>query len=313
VEILPDEYLAYCVALSNIPTFRRELNEKIKRQMAKGIVSKSWEYQKATLDDFEILLSQLIAENSHIGENNEQLKYITKRAITICQKEEPINDKGSFGAHINREAVRALVIAIKGPSETSDLLSKIPKQYEAEVNTFLMNTIIFGDNPRPVASKIHKMTGIDKEFCEILTSTAVLCAYRNATIEIMHANASGKNGWIESNGMIDNFRQSNVAKAWMWAASLNQRACPRCLAMNGSIHSLSEDFITHPGCRCDPLPIADFTTSPRISPNSGWQWFDLQSEDVKLLMVSEEMLLKINALKSSGDENPLRTLYVEKK
>lgn len=50
-------------------------------------------------------------------------------------------------------------------------------------------------------------------------------------------------------GNIESYRaNSDMVKSWQWKASLNASVCPSCLALDQTIHPLSEQFGSHPGC-----------------------------------------------------------------
>lgn len=47
----------------------------------------------------------------------------------------------------------------------------------------------------------------------------------------------------------------DVVDAWEWLAAEDDRTCLVCIAMNGTRHSLDEDMIRHPGCRCTTISV----------------------------------------------------------
>ncbi len=62
---------------------------------------------------------------------------------------------------------------------------------------------------------------------------------------------------------LETFRENrDVVESWEWSAARDDATCLVCVAMNGTFHSLDEEFITHPGCRCSP--------SPRTKPMAGF-------------------------------------------
>jgi hypothetical protein len=47
---------------------------------------------------------------------------------------------------------------------------------------------------------------------------------------------------------------SDVVQAWTWTTAEDERVCPFCESMDGSIHDLSESMESHPRCRCEIEP-----------------------------------------------------------
>ena len=64
---------------------------------------------------------------------------------------------------------------------------------------------------------------------------------------------------IARTAIIEAFRQSAIAvyaandvDGWIWVAEAS--ACPFCANMNGTIHPISEEFKSHPNCKCSTIP-----------------------------------------------------------
>jgi hypothetical protein len=47
---------------------------------------------------------------------------------------------------------------------------------------------------------------------------------------------------------------SDSVQAWTWTTAEDERVCPFCESMDGSIHDLSESMESHPRCRCEMEP-----------------------------------------------------------
>lgn len=74
--------------------------------------------------------------------------------------------------------------------------------------------------------------------------------------------------------------------------------CPVCLAMDGTIHPLSEEFASHIACRCVASPITEYSDPYG---ETGEEWFARQSEEAqqKILGPSKFTLYKNGAIKLS--------------
>jgi hypothetical protein len=56
---------------------------------------------------------------------------------------------------------------------------------------------------------------------------------------------------------------SDSVQAWTWTTAEDERVCPFCESMDGSIHDLSESMESHPRCRCEMEPyFLDTSGSP---------------------------------------------------
>jgi hypothetical protein len=56
---------------------------------------------------------------------------------------------------------------------------------------------------------------------------------------------------------------SEYVEAWQWVTAEDERVCPFCESMDGSIHDLSESMESHPRCRCEMEPyFLDTSGSP---------------------------------------------------
>lgn len=58
---------------------------------------------------------------------------------------------------------------------------------------------------------------------------------------------------------------SDTVEAWQWTTAEDERVCPFCESMDGSIHDLSESMESHPRCRCEMEPyFLDTSGSPLL-------------------------------------------------
>ena len=99
----------------------------------------------------------------------------------------------------------------------------------------LLAGLALGENPRSVARAIESgMRGVSRSRALTIARTEMVSSYRDAAILNYRAN-------------------SDVVRGWTWSAA--PTACDICLGLNGSHHSLSEEFESpHSQCRCSPIP-----------------------------------------------------------
>ena len=63
------------------------------------------------------------------------------------------------------------------------------------------------------------------------------------------------------------------ASNWTWKARLDPKTCAYCLSMHGRSFPIGTQMLSHPNCRCMPVPDA--------IPQSGWGWLRQQAREVQ--------------------------------
>lgn len=121
-----------------------------------------------------------------------------------------------------------------------------------------------GRNPREIADRISEWFDLPYTWAENHIRTLNLWSYRAASHEAYKRN-------------------SDVVRNWMWVATLDNRVCPACLSMHGTIHTHDEILNGHHRCRCTPVPIVAGST---------W-WRDYQTGDDWLRDQDDEMVRNI--------------------
>lgn len=104
----------------------------------------------------------------------------------------------------------------------------------------LVRGVALGTSPRRAAAQM--LTGLEGGFngglarAVNIARTEILDAYRETSAYAHHANADVLDGWI-------------------WLCTLSARTCPACLAMNGTVHPLTEPGpMDHQSGRCARMP-----------------------------------------------------------
>lgn len=119
----------------------------------------------------------------------------------------------------------------------------------------------------------NAVSTITRNNAVLIARTESLRAYRTAAID-SYAYNSQVVGW------------------WRWVAVKDPRTCPACLALDGTEHPLTEQFGSHPGCRCVAVPIIEGRKMD-YGP-TGQEWFDSQPESrqVAILGRGKHMLYR---------------------
>lgn len=94
--------------------------------------------------------------------------------------------------------------------------------------------LVLGRGPREIAKAITSSSSIAPVRAMRIARTEMLRAYR------MTSTA--------------NYRDSGVVETWKWLATKDERTCVACIAMDGTVHELSEELAAHIQCRCTTVP-----------------------------------------------------------
>lgn len=137
-------------------------------------------------------------------------------------------------ARLNTRAAETIVGGFEGPLRS--LFASMPRQTADAVRDALLRGVAVGRNPQQTARAISDALGGNLTRSMSIARTEQHRAYRAATVEGYRANG-------------------NVVKGWIWLSSLDTRTCPACFAMHGTEHPPTEEFGSHPACRCSPAPL----------------------------------------------------------
>ncbi|MFZ1719975.1 MAG: phage minor head protein [Candidatus Moraniibacteriota bacterium] len=88
---------------------------------------------------------------------------------------------------------------------------------------------------------------------------------------------------------LETYREnSDVFTGWEWVANKSPRTCPVCLALDGRIFELKDEFPQHVNCRCTLIPVIAGVTRPKRE--LGAEWFARQTDEVKEKIIGVEAL-----------------------
>lgn len=138
---------------------------------------------------------------------------------------------------------------------------------------------------RKIRDEIVEAAALGTDFRTLarrLKSAGDITRYRSLAMARTEVNR------VRRSATLEQYRESGVVTGWEWAASKSSRTCPACLALDGRIFKLDDEFPQHINCRCTLLPVIDgVETPPRTL---GRDWFDRQPYEVK-----EQILGKLAA------------------
>lgn len=166
-----------------------------------------------------------------------------------------------------QEAIRDMVGSFSDGSPVAKLFAGFGEDAAQTVKNALISGVALGKNPRIIAKEVQSALSVPLSRALVISRTESIRAYRSANLETYRAN-------------------SDVVDMWIWSADLSARTCAMCIAMNGTEHPLSEEFASHPQCRCAPVPKTKSWSDlgyagipdTNLGIQDGEEWFSKQSE-----------------------------------
>lgn len=157
---------------------------------------------------------------------------------------------------LNPEVIKRLVGFLSPEGELYKRLDRLPGFIADSVGQTIIDGVGLGMNPKAIARGITNAFGMGLTDSMRMMRTAQLYSYREANRASYLAN-------------------SDVVKGWIWYADLG-KACPACVAMHGTKHSLDETLNDHwnGGCASIPYLIGEKNTLE----GAGEKWFREQPE-----------------------------------
>lgn len=150
-------------------------------------------------------------------------------------------------AHLAAEAATDLAGFAADGSPLADLLAELGPAAAQEIKQALFAGVVQGLGAKQLARQVRNSLGGNMARAMLIGRTETLRAYRESSQRFYQDNA-------------------DVVHAWRWVSAGNLRTCPVCWAMHGSIHTVDEQFVSHPGCRCTPVPVTDLSPGMATGP-----------------------------------------------
>ncbi len=256
-----------------------ELYRKIKLAQENGEeISVSWFYREQRLKN---LLSQSTEQIIRFGEKTakiierEQREAIkiaavqSKETFEILTENSP--DIRSLGSMLNPRAVET---AVGMMGDGSPILEYFQKQLAPMVAEKIKSEVIkasaIGTDFRTMGKRLEAAGGITKHRALTTARSETNRVRRAATLEIYREN-------------------DDIIEGWQWCSSKSRRTCPVCLAMDGRVFKLKDEFPQHPNCRCQMIAVIEGL--PRRKRTIGSDWFDEQPDAIKEEILGKEAFL----------------------
>lgn len=232
---------AYQRVLKSIEPMLNHLYDQMVDKMADGEkIPLHWLMETQRLEDIKKLIDLQMTNYGRYGHATvQQLQRIgttlgQQSALDMLESTVPAGARWTFGRPSTR-AIEALVGTTQAGSPLADLFEGFGREAAQNVADALIRGVTLGDNPRKVARDVQDALGIERARALTISRDSLNNAYRSANLETYRAN-------------------DDVCEGWIWSCSFSIRTCAVCIAMNGTVHPLSEEFEGHNNDRCVPIP-----------------------------------------------------------
>jgi SPP1 gp7 family putative phage head morphogenesis protein len=246
-----------------------------------------WINERIRLEGLQLLISGQIDNFGALALTQTRMLQHTGMQLGLQSGQQQLRDvvpaqvKATFGVP-STKALEGLVGATQAGSPLGELFNGFGAEAADGAIKALVAGVANGDNPRTIAPFVEKALGISRNRALVTARNEVNRCYRSAALETYRAN-------------------DDVVEGWIWSADLSPRTCAPCIVMNGTKHSLDEEFASHTCCRCAPVPETkswddilgplgiDSSDIPdtRVAIQSGTDWFNEQSEEIKQAILGQ--------------------------
>lgn len=149
------------------------------------------------------------------------------------------------------DAIRAMVLQPYLGQQWGENLLMSRDEFVLKIKRDLTTAMINGEGIQKAAARLDQSLGVkpDKKrgFQGHFYRTVLI-----ARTEIMRASNLGALAIYEQN--------QDILRGWEWAATLDERTCPVCGALDGKVFKFGDPQLappsgSHPGCRCTAVPV----------------------------------------------------------
>lgn len=194
-------------------------------------------------------------------------------------------------------AVERLVGAIADGSPLADVFAPYGDDAARRVGQAMAQEMAIAGSPDRIATAVRRAasagldglpTALRKELtmtrdrAVLIARTESLRAYRGALTDSFALN-------------------DDVVEGWYWHSALDERTCPICVAMHGTVYRADQAWPgSHPACRCGCAPLV----AGRRPRTTGAQWLRTRPEAEQLARLGRARLARF---KETGDLSELTT------
>jgi SPP1 gp7 family putative phage head morphogenesis protein len=285
VASLEDAYGAVLVAIRpELDALYQQITDKLNAGEA---IPPSWLYERLRLENLTLLIQGQIDQYGSMAlMHTRQLQHFgvnlgMQAAVQLLDAIKPVGINWTWGTP-SSVAIERLVGATQAGSPLADLFAGFGQEAATLVSHVLVAGVSLGAGPRELAPQVQRALGVSRNRALTITRDVSLNSYRGANLETFRANR-------------------DVVTKYRRTAALSPRTCAVCIALDGTIYDLDEDFAIHPNDRCVPVPITrpwseilaplgiDTSHIPETNPAhslpTGADWFAKQPEKVQRVVL----------------------------
>ena len=182
-------------------------------------------------------------------------------AAAMADAEKIVGSIGVRWTALPRHTLLTLTERMTDGTPLSDRLAQEGAEAAERAKQVLFDGIVKGHGSGQIGKElVTAVVELTRDRAILIARTESIRAYRQSSIEGYRYNR-------------------HICSGWRWVCSKSWRTCPACLALDGSVHPLEEDFGSHPACRCTPVPIV--IGHEEWNHQTGVEWFDKQPESIQ--------------------------------
>jgi len=273
---------AYAGVMPGINARLNTLYKQIQDKLDNGeTVPMSWLHEQGRLQNIKAFInSEINRFGSKALMTTHQLQQVgvqlgSQSALEMLDATVPSGVSWTWGRP-SSEALRSFIGVSQSGSPLADLFQGFGAEAAEKVGQALLTGLSLGQNPRTIAPQVEQALGISRNRALVISRQEMLRCYKNAATETYRQN-------------------DDVVKQWRWTCAKSSNTCAACLAMDGSLHDISEDLESHVQCRCAPVPvtvgwdeilsklgiedISSIPSAPQMQ--TGSEWFHDQDADTQ--------------------------------
>lgn len=212
----------------------RRLEKKIRNAQATGeTLSPSWAFRIGNLEELLRQIQRLYTEAG--AKEGPSIGRLQLDAAILAEASTAAASLSVSWSRLPLEALVQLQNRMADGSPLDERFLRVGVEAAEKAKQALFNGIVEGKNARVIARQIRTALQTTRFNAEVIARTEVTRAYREAQTLSYRENAE-------------------LVSGWRWLAVKDDRTCPICLSLDGTLHDANEPFYSHPSCRCTTVP-----------------------------------------------------------
>lgn len=151
-----------------------------------------------------------------------------------------------------------LIGATQAGSPLADLFKGFGDEAAKGASDALIRGVAVGSSVQKIGRDVQQALDVSRARALTIARTEAMRSYKSANLETYRAT-----------GLIQQYRR---------IATKSAKTCAACIALDGTLYDLDEEFAQHPCCRCTMIPVRAGSSSDY---QTGIEWFHEQPADVQ--------------------------------